>query len=337
LRMVLVIATMLSLALAVSGIKGDKFCGNLMCVAAIVNGSTTTYGLTSLNQLGWMAMGFGPVMANTSMVIVWPDSDGTIVMSQRKAPGEVEPSPDPTPLRGVATLLTQSIDLTESTPVVSFTVASNSDASEDLIWAYGFTPVDSSDPNAHLLQHQDAGNFTLDLTKDLAPTSTSGATASSSTSSQNPAQTGSKSSGGSNIGVDRSPRYRAIMLAHAALSALGFTLLLPLAGLVARWGRVYTPYWFKTHWLLNVILGMPIITIGFILAPLAAAERGGAHLKDAHQIGGVLLFLMYVAQCTLGYYIHARKPRERARQHPPRNILHIIFGLTTLGMAFWQV
>lgn len=61
------------------------------------------------------------------------------------------------------------------------------------------------------------------------------------------------------------------------------------------------------------------------------------------QIGGIVLFLMYIAQCTLGYYVHARKhvharkPRERGGQHPPRNILHIIFGLATLGIAFWQV
>lgn len=261
--------------------------------------------LTSLNQLGWMAMGFGGVMANTSMVIVWPDSDGSIVVSQRKAPGEVEPSPDPAPPRGIVTLLTQSIDvsidlhiqailfvdhsshqITASSPVVSFTVASNSDTTEDLIWAYGFTPVDSSDPNTHLLQHQDAGNFTLDLTKDFVPTSTSGTTSPPSSTSQSPSQTSGadKSSGGSNVGVDHSPRYRALMLAHAALSALGFTLLLPLAGLVARWGRVYTPHWYKTHWMLNVVLGMPIITIGFILAPLAAAERGATHLQDAHQV-----------------------------------------------------
>jgi hypothetical protein len=71
--------------------------------------------MTSLNQLGWMAMGFGAMMANTSMVIVWPGSNGTVVLSQRKAPGLVEPTPDPSPSRGVATLLTHTLDVSAHT------------------------------------------------------------------------------------------------------------------------------------------------------------------------------------------------------------------------------
>jgi hypothetical protein len=70
-----------------------------------------------------------------------------------------------------------------------------------------------------------------------------------------------------------------------------------------------------------------------------AVRRGAAmHMCLTHfQIGGVVLFLVYLGQVTLGLYIHRRKPKERAGQHPPRNILHIVFGLATIGLAFWQV
>ena len=36
--------------------------------------------------------GFGKFMANTPMVIVWPNPDGSITLSQRQAPGHVMPT-----------------------------------------------------------------------------------------------------------------------------------------------------------------------------------------------------------------------------------------------------
>ena len=75
---------------------------------------------TGLQKLGWMAMyvrprgrfdwaltstttsGFGRYMANSPMVVVWPSrgADGnynSVTLSQRKAPYETMPKPDPHP------------------------------------------------------------------------------------------------------------------------------------------------------------------------------------------------------------------------------------------------
>lgn len=60
-------------------------------------------------------------MANTPMVIMWSNSDGTMTLSQRKAPQEVMPTVDPSPPR-VATANTAASDLTGSLPKVAFTI-----------------------------------------------------------------------------------------------------------------------------------------------------------------------------------------------------------------------
>ena len=49
--------------------------------------------------------GFGNRMANSAMVIMWPNSNGSITISQRTAPGHVMPTVDTNPPR-VATVST---------------------------------------------------------------------------------------------------------------------------------------------------------------------------------------------------------------------------------------
>ena len=79
---------------------------------------------TGSRSLGWMAMyvpifhqaassraltligrGFGTLMSNSAMVILWPNPDGNITISQRQAPTEVMPTLDNNPPR-IATLST---------------------------------------------------------------------------------------------------------------------------------------------------------------------------------------------------------------------------------------
>ena len=49
-------------------------------------------------------------MQDTPLVIVWPNADGSVTLSQRQAPGRVEPTPVPVPPRK-ATLPPQMVDL----------------------------------------------------------------------------------------------------------------------------------------------------------------------------------------------------------------------------------
>jgi len=88
-----------------SGSAHDSLCKQVMCIEANVEGDTARYVLRSTGdqQLGWMAMGFGHLMRDSAMVIMWPstrDADGSytsVTLSQRKAPYETMPTLDPDP------------------------------------------------------------------------------------------------------------------------------------------------------------------------------------------------------------------------------------------------
>ena len=54
--------------------------------------------------------GFGSQMANTPMVIMWPNSDGSVTLSQRQATGRVAPAVVTSPPR-VATVSSSQTDL----------------------------------------------------------------------------------------------------------------------------------------------------------------------------------------------------------------------------------
>lgn len=47
--------------------------------------------------------GFGTMMQDSAMVIMWWNSDGSITLSQRTATGDVEPVPDSNPPRNATT------------------------------------------------------------------------------------------------------------------------------------------------------------------------------------------------------------------------------------------
>jgi hypothetical protein len=51
---------------------------------------------------------------------------------------------------------------------------------------------------------------------------------------------------------------------------------------------------------------------------------------------GIVLLVLYLAQCSLGAIIHWFKPRSFIGR-PPQNYLHAILGLLIIGLAFYQV
>lgn len=77
--------------------------------------------------------GFGTIMADSAMIIMWPNSDGSVTMSQRNATGLVEPLVDPLPPR-VATKFAPLI----SVSIVTALVIQNID-----LYADFFDPCDT--------------------------------------------------------------------------------------------------------------------------------------------------------------------------------------------------
>jgi hypothetical protein len=74
-----------------------------------------------------------------------------------------------------------------------------------------------------------------------------------------------------------------IIIAHGVIASFGFLVILPAGSLVARWARALTPKWFKAHQML-MLMAMPVITIGWVLGPIAVMARQAPHLFDAHQV-----------------------------------------------------
>ncbi|THH02975.1 hypothetical protein EW145_g6640 [Phellinidium pouzarii] len=129
--------------------------------------------------------------------------------------------------------------------------------------------------------------------------------------------------------------FERIAIGHAILSVVGFLVILPIGALVARWCRTFTENWFYYHWITQVVLSIPVIVTGWALGPLAVSTQGVGHADDVHKILGLLLLPLYIIQLLLGTYVHFRK-LPYPKRHPPRSFVHGIWGILTIGLAFFQ-
>ncbi|CUA73027.1 Glutamate-ammonia-ligase adenylyltransferase [Rhizoctonia solani] len=126
-----------------------------MCVAATQVGSDTFYNLSttvSLENFGWMAIGFGDRMVGTPAVVVWPNSDNSTTLSQRKATAHASPPIDPSPPR----LATLREDLSKSTATpasILFSMPSSGNATEMMVFAFGTANPRTKDAGATLIRH----------------------------------------------------------------------------------------------------------------------------------------------------------------------------------------
>ncbi|RXW25643.1 hypothetical protein EST38_g232 [Candolleomyces aberdarensis] len=301
-----------------TAVQGDSRCVSNMCIEAVVNGSTVQYTLTAQrSSVGWIGMGFGSSMAGSPMVIMWPNSDGSITLSQRQASGEVEPQVVSSPPR-VATLQ-QSLSVTSgSNPKFVYTVPANSDTRQSIIYAFGTTNPGSSAPNARLLQHTSYGTTTLDLSKVTGGSSTT-----------------TPGSGSSSTELTSNQRT---LFAHAIIATLGFLLFLPIGALLPRYLRTFVagPTWFKSHWIIQFLFGGITIIIGVALGIAGVSNRGAVHVNTTHKRLGIVLFALYFLQVGIGAFIHWVKPRQ-PRARPPQNYFHAILGLIIIALAFYQV
>jgi len=290
-----------------------------MCISAEIDGDNAQYILKSTGSqpLGWMAMGFGTTMANAAMVIMWPNNDGTITLSQRTASGEVMPTFDSNPPR-VATQSSSLSILNGTNPQLVFDIPANSDTQQNIVWAFGTQQPSSRAVDATIQKHFDSGPLVLDLTKPFSSNSGASSTPSSHRQSFHLAY------------------YQKLIIAHAILCTVGFLLLLPAGALLARYFRTFTHKWFQGHWIVQFALGGSVIFVGVILGIQSVALSGSPHLADVHKRYGIALFVLYLAQCGLGAFIHWVKPKV-PRGRPPQNYMHAVLGLTIIALAFYQV
>ncbi|KAJ3990021.1 hypothetical protein F5890DRAFT_1482717 [Lentinula detonsa] len=326
----------------VAALKGDSQCGYLVCVNATVHHDTITYQMTARQErMGWLALGFGRRMAGSDMVVMWRNEDESLTISHRHGYDHTEPQVVEEPLRTAflpmlqptvwdsklnpANTLAFSIPLDKSQWVYK---PEKNGTFEPLIWAYGMTRPASPDPHTTIYGHYAAGMLLLNLEKDLPGTPPEGSI--NDTTLARPSQDASE---------ERLPytTHELIVLGHGFLVAIGMLVLLPAGALVARWTRTCTDRWFKLHKLLNYMIALPVILVGWLLGPFAVFEARASHFTDAHQISGVPILVIYLLQLSLGRYIHARRGRPNRATHAPSNIFHVCLGLVVMGAGFLQV
>jgi len=246
------------------------------------------------------------------MVIMWPNADGTVTLSQRQASAEVMPTPVASPALVATAVPSLSTGLSSSQPQLAFTI-SGSATKQNIIWAFGGTKPAAA-PDSTLVQHLESGATTLDLTQTLA------------------SSTGN--SGSSSVDVPLLP-YQKTIIAHAAVATFGFLFLLPAGALLARFTRTTSSKWYSGHWIIQAGIGGPVVIVGCILG-FVAAHQMGAETHTTHKTLGVVLLALYIVQCALGAFIHYVKIPFRFGR-PPQNYAHAVLGLTTIGLALYQV
>jgi len=266
------------------------------------------------------------------MVIMWGNSDGSVTLSQRQAPQEVEPTVVASPPR-VATK-SDTLSTTSGNSAFVYTIPANTDTKQSLIFAFGNTNPGSSDAAANLLQHLDYGVIQLDLTKSLSASSTTTGSGSASTGASGSGSDSGDTSSGATDDIPLTP-FQRMVVAHAIFSVVGFALLLPCGVLLARYLRTFTPTWYTGHWIAQFGLAGPVIITGIVLG-FKASGPIGYKLMDDHKKTGIVLFGLYLGQCLIGALIHYVKPKN-ATSRPPQNYFHAVFGLTIIALSMYQI
>ncbi|KAH9991814.1 hypothetical protein BJV77DRAFT_1006009 [Russula vinacea] len=281
------------------GSAHDSLCNKAMCIEATVQGDTAQYVLrsTGAQKLGWMALGFGHLMSDSAMVIMWPSSDAdgsyaSVTLSQRKAPYETMPTPDPHP-PFVATLELSETSVTGDHPQMGFIRPAPPDGMQDIIWAFSRTPPESADEDAHISVHHLYGIGDEPLpTSSSVPSPEAGDIADGGNTTR-PTDGASAVGGGFASFV------------HAGLCILAFLLVIPSGALVVRYAK----------------------------ATGSSAAFACIGICNLVSWWGTALVLLYCVQCAVGFWVQRIPESNRTSLH---RVLLAGLGVCIVLLAFYD-
>jgi len=293
-----------------------------MCIEAEVEGEVARYTLSSTGAqtLGWMALGFGYSMGDSAMVIMWPSRDAedgeysSVTLSQRKAPYETMPLPDPDP-PFVAELEVSATSVTGENPQMAFTRPAPPDGIQHIIWAFSRTAPESADANVDIKIHHEFGRGTLNLTRTAAAAPFAGDDA--------------DESGDGGVETGSIVSWLAGFV-HAGLCMAAFLLVIPSGALVVRYAKLTgSSAAFDLH--RNLQFG---VAGAFIVAGVLAYLLMDTHGSDlSHKLWGAALVALYVVQCGVGFWV--RRTPEEYRTRVQRITLAAL-GAAIVLLAFYD-
>lgn len=262
---------------------------------------------------------------------MWPNSDGSVTLSQRSAPGEQMPTVASNPPRQ-ATLSSSLTNNSNSFPRFGYTIPVNSDTEQNIIWAFSSSPPSSNAADAPINIHTGKGTLKLDLAKPI--------TSANASTFLNPVSFAVSGSGSVSTAAGPYTKQQRIALAHGIFAGVSFLVFLPFGALLARFARTFTGRWFAAHWIVQFGITAPMVAIALALGIAAVSVVGGKQLYSTHEKLGVAIIVLYAVQCALGGIIHFVKPAPKPgklRKRPIQNYGHAVLGLLTVALSFYQV
>ncbi|KAI9291822.1 hypothetical protein K502DRAFT_336124 [Neoconidiobolus thromboides FSU 785] len=254
-------------------------------------------------DFGWVGIGFGLWMASADMYVVWKNKDNSFTLSDRYGVGNYEPMADKQQDLVLNTNKTSyNYEQTNNNNVVVFRRLKDTKDKDDelytnkttsFLWAYCKTLPNTSKVDATIDLHDNFGKFELDIFSG-------------------------KAIGGSGGGIKTTSN-----LVHGVLLFLGWNIF-PYLGILCagplrnRFGKL----WFKLHVSLLGVIAPLFIISGIILAIVMANT---AHFSNAHEILGLLIFVLMFIQLILGVAIDRLYNPDRLAV-PWYDKLHWYFG-----------
>ncbi|MCJ1306759.1 hypothetical protein MMC25_000402 [Agyrium rufum] len=289
------------------------------------------FQITAPSSYQWIGFGEGAQMKGSNIFIIYSDADnGNVTLSPRLGVGEVMP------LYNSAA----QVALIDGSGIVNGVMTANvrcsnceswsggtlqvTSTTANFIWAYkGGNEISSNSQSVNLVQHDDMGNFQLDLTVGTGGNSlnpfadSSNATASNSTGTTTGGDGGGGSSSGGNMGgsssadASKASRHKKVV-AHGILMSLAFLIFFPLGALTIR--TLSSP---NTIWVhagaqtLAFAIAIAGVGLGIWIAINPHSEP--SQISEAHPIIGLTVFSLLFFQPVLALVHHAIYKKTQKR------------------------
>ncbi|SGY62352.1 BQ5605_C007g04681 [Microbotryum silenes-dioicae] len=316
-------------------------------------------------KLGWIAMGFGSAMKNSAMVVLWPSQDRShFVLSPRASPNGWGLPVAYTTNSSAYFQQVDAFDLisTDAGNRASFIRALTFPPSQDVFPATAITalaldtpnpnqpiivasspvPPTSDDPRSPFTMHDHKSILTMNLAKPYL--------------TKEQLSSESSNAGGNDSGTsipadvsdneDKFPSDTLILImAHANLAIVVWTLVAPIGILVPRFCRAH-PKWFGYHATFQGWIVFPSTIVIVVFGMLAGHPPTDA-MTRTHQLMGLTLGALLLLQVTLG--LLARRtlppPVETSSAHyggtkvftrSLPQVIHMVMGVSILLLGFAQ-
>ncbi|KAK6352853.1 hypothetical protein TWF696_004853 [Orbilia brochopaga] len=274
----------------------------------------------------WIAVGQGTGMVGAHIYVIYADGNGNVTISPRTGKGHIEPlfNPDArvTLLAGSGVSNGQMTANVRCDNCLAMANARATDTRSTWLWAVkNGSPLDSSSTSAEIVQHDNNGLFTFDLTQATggdsanpfvaaAPSPSSARTGTGANPTSNPSSapaspsnaadasgaSDSDSSGAAVIAVTDTAR---MLKVHGILMGLAFAVLFPLGAIILR--LLPSPHKVDIHMgiqLIAFILAIAGLSYGIMLA------QDFGLLKNKHPVIGMVVMGGLFFQPIVGLIHH---------------------------------